>query len=1497
MQLRNNGCATGNGGTAMAVLREFSQLSDTWKRAASNNQNSAFSCHTLYGGEACESHGMRALRSQSHVDHRQCISNNIECNAQVQSALLDTGADISLFKTQAESAMSDKRLSATRIQVADSNFMQGHVDGKLHMCILNAQQGDQHGMVFTHQVTTADNLSHDLLSIDDMYVKGGFSILLRNPNFESGIPEIFKPATNDQPAISIPLRYDYAKGGFWLDYVLEEDGAQHGHLLRDQQCTRALSASMQSEREVDWDEICQVIDQAYANHNVTEVVSHQEVAAEFKCNHHCCNCRAFTGTITDSEPQRCNIRGVKAGLRNRKKQLPAMEFHDDHGHLGCTGKSCIICRLAAGSARRIYSAIDKHTETRRAHTWWMDILTWQHRSSYGSKYQIVLRDYATKTFRSLYLYKRSGAITAIKAWITSIRADPSFHGLEYLPVTQIRTDGAGEWGWTNEAWRQLEKDLSFETVYSCPDRKEEAANAERAVGIMEVTVKAILLQRGLHHSWWQDCADAACFLLNRIPELDFGPTMPSDGDQQRPEEALTGGRISRRQLDRELSYYLAPGTPALVHDPSVKGSQFVNKSTWKVARGMYREQVVFWSPYNDAISRSKSYTAFKMQRGISYEQWLPGLKPRQPSKRQMALPEDCETGADYVITFPTLPTEHIPTLHKFCDSTSQKAATSKHFAGAEAQFGGSTGNFDTPIDYETGQQLLAAAEANLTESDSAEALPSDTDTTTVHVETDSKMQKLWDAADAEKVKHRQHTARSNDRFVRVCKEKLSLPHQQHTLYKKWLMEIGRMPNGSKIQESDLSFERGTTLKPGLIMHYPSGSKWRQLTNEQFTSDAEMEAKSKRLCRIASEQVLAEVKAQTTYTRATGRIHFAKATTDVHVWQDRSWRAMAVKVKRQKAIAQGHQADPRSTKEALERDPHGWNLSIHEEVDGLAAMGVVDNNEDGNGFTKAELKAEGIDLDIKPAVPLGLYHTTKFDHSTGDIDKLKTRAAIQGHKGNMQRGIHFNETFTACPREDTARILSALMCLFNLCRMTCDIVKAYCWAPIPKEAQKALRYPRGLKRRCPITGEEKYAILRKNLYGDPGAGRAWGLLRDAEFMAMFNGNGWTCIKTEMDPCLFFFKLEIKGRPTQFAWALVHTDDVDTVGTTTEICEAIFAALHNKWEIKITDPTTMLGVNRETTRDADDKVVSVEHTMQAYIKGMAEAFREYLPKKTVSTIFPEGVSLSKFNKPDEAEIKDHLGMGYMRAVGMALWAIRHIFPEGKFGISQACSVMAIPGAVAFKAVMHMIAYMEQHSAKGVKFSADGNRIPVCTSDASNKPDVFDGKCYAGFTFHWMNGPLATKSFKLKHKGLSSEHNEYMGVTAAIRVAIWLRQLFCEINLDEFVAEPTIIYGDNIQANRLCKEHFVTTGNQHIYQPYHFNREAVEMGIVAIHWVSTKLNLADIMTKAVPATVLNDLVDLLCGYGNIQQLTDLIESSPRLHTEDCRKLEGVSRKSTKK
>ena len=195
----------------------------------------------------------------------------------------------------------------------------------------------------------------------------------------------------------------------------------------------------------------------------------------------------------------------------------------------------------------------------------------------------------------------------------------------------------------NAEWKQLEKELEFKAVYSSPDRKEEAHYAERSVGIMEVTIKAMLLERDLPHSWWRYCAESAVLLLNRFPILSQLSTMPADGDQARPLEVVTKGQYSRRQIDRELSYFVAVGTPVLVHDPQVKGSQLTPKSSWWVVQGMYREQLVLWSPFTDslthAVRKSKSYTAFKLARGLSYNKFL-SLNEAPPSKRQTQIPTD-----------------------------------------------------------------------------------------------------------------------------------------------------------------------------------------------------------------------------------------------------------------------------------------------------------------------------------------------------------------------------------------------------------------------------------------------------------------------------------------------------------------------------------------------------------------------------------------------------------------------------------------------------------------------------------------------------------------------------------------------------------------------------------------------------------------------------------------------------------------------------------------
>jgi len=209
-------------------------------------------------------------------------------------------------------------------------------------------------------------------------------------------------------------------------------------------------------------------------------------------------------------------------------------------------------------------------------------------------------------FDLLYLHLRSDAIAEISNWIKGMRSDPAFLNLDYKVVSFIETDDAGEWGWKNHEWKAFEAEFCFRTSWKCPDRKNKMApEAERAVGIIEVTMKCLLLERDLQLGWWRHCAEAAKFLLNRFPVLSQLSTMPKDGDQARPIEVLTNGLHSRRKCDREISYFLAPGTSVLCHDPSVKGSQLKAKSTWKVAIGMQDEQAVLWSPYTRMTSRSK----------------------------------------------------------------------------------------------------------------------------------------------------------------------------------------------------------------------------------------------------------------------------------------------------------------------------------------------------------------------------------------------------------------------------------------------------------------------------------------------------------------------------------------------------------------------------------------------------------------------------------------------------------------------------------------------------------------------------------------------------------------------------------------------------------------------------------------------------------------------------------------------------------------------------
>lgn len=1447
-----------------------------------------------------------------------------------RSIMLDTGADTTLLHPEAEIYLRDSKRSRKSIQVANSETMKGRRDGTVRMIT------GSHTIEPT--ATTIKGLPQELLSFDNLYYEQGYSLIISTDDFtipcykcgmetSIGAPRLARNTNNGEE--SVPIRCDKHEGGFWIDYACET-GGDDGYSAwdYDEGQSYAMAAIATKHPAVN--------SMRYGGEHDGNLIANGWSGDERDMMKACSavmmskirNSMDTPGLVVawGDEREPCNIKGVKSGLKPKLQKLTAAQFHEEYSHIGsCPG--CKICRMTKGAMRKIFKVIDKHREFRRAHTYVMDTVTINVRSLCGCKYMIVIKCKATGYIHLIFLKWKSDSVTEVERWIKSLRSDPMFQNMGYPAVQLIQTDSAGEWSMDSEEWTDMQERMGFKTTWTCPDRKEEAGMAERTCGVVEVVLKAGLMQENLPPNWWVRTAKSGTWLLNRFGKLGINEVVPDDGDQCRPLELYTGFHYSRRQIDRELNYYVPVGRVALVHMVKVKGSQLTPKTRWGICIEMYREQVIWWSPYTKSTFRSKSFTAYKLRKGMNFMHFLK-LPIEQGTQGRNTIHDDLQEAI--TITLPALdsvrafdlidatPPPIIGTQHKMADTGGAIHETCEHtnddgeltdapmalaphheIHDPDHGVGGSVCIKDAKgntlcLDPETGDMLAstqAAPDTNnkhlITKTNATHSEKHGGDDPYVLIRNDENMTKMFDIAEANTLAGLSITTGVNDSFIQTCKRH-DLPAQHHRLYKQWLIRTQMSNGNTPFTDADLPIDR-SKLKPNMVMPKPSGYMWRHMI--QHTKGMSNEDVDKMLVEQAINETLCEVKAQANNARKHNKICFVR-NQDIY-----AFRAKAHKKKRQqKAVAGGQDEAPATTMKCLEGNRgRQWCDSINEEIDGLTKMGVVEHN-----FTKQQAKELGVTLEC----PIILAHTHKHNEE-GEIDRLKSRAALQGDRRHMIKGVHFWETFTPTPREDTSRVLQAIMILMKWKRKAGDVKMAYCWAELPQDKWMLASYPDGLQR-TNDNGEDLYMIVKKNLYGGPASGRNWGLLRNYTILSTFNNEdrrkeleygmkrdqvklsdkalgvikggktkGWRVKQAVMDPCLFIFTSPEQRK----CLAMIHTDDVDAIGESEEDLTFIFDIMHSIWQIKIVDSNYVLGVSRNITYNQDKEPCKVELTMTPYVKGMATVFLEHLPTGTINIPFPEKLTLNK-DDTSEGEGKEVIKMGYQRAVGMILWAVRHVFIECKRGVSELCCVMSRPSHAAFKAAMHMIQYMNQRSHRGIQFNGKGNRIPVGMFDASNKAPKYDSKAHGGYCIHWMSGPVMSWSKKLQHIGHSSEHNEYMAMAAAIKAAIWLRQLLQECGFGEYVKEPTTLFGDNICANRLCKEHFVSTGNQYIYIPYHFNREARDLGLIEVLWVKSAMNLADIFTKHLSNQQLNNneggLLKYLLGYADVSDFKQMLEKA---------------------
>ena len=767
------------------------------------------------------------------------------------------------------------------------------------------------------------------------------------------------------------------------------------------------------------------------------------------------------------------------------------------------------------------------------------------------------------------------------------------------------------------------------------------------------------------------------------------------------------------------------------------------------------------------------------------------------------------------------------------------------------------------------------------------------------------------------------TTDGDQSWGKICKQLHThikgIPPERQNLYRLWLLTKPVRDGEERIYVEDLPKKVCNSRQPltaGLFLPHPSGPHWTRLLQdksyrERVGEPIAQEEIDEETAYVAMHALECDIRkgAPTLRTACLALLAGTIQTDDldeifenitsemadsVFSGEQSSGTAYAVKRMKEHLKVQGSSTEqpPRSVIEALLSDNwEEWLVSILSEMRGLDDQGVFSHD-----WTLADLRQSGIRG--KP-VPCSTCLTHKF--KDGFLDRLKTRICIAGHQGNVTKGIHYHDVFSPSPNQHTERLLQAMMVIYHLYNLAWDIKQAYTWAPMPAGERIAVVYPDGFKRYGPIdsNGErhELYMVLEKNLYGMPSAGRGWGLHRDKTINRLFNSEelGWQCRKMTNDPCLF--RIDRKVDPSkrrdrdprhriipgqahddikaslelpddiERSFILIHTDDCDAYGTSLEVLNEINYILNEEWKTEIIDRSYILGVKRTVVTD-DPKGWHCTLTMDAYIEEMVLMFDNELTaefgtgsRRRKRTPFPDAELLTKSIKPLDGEVDRNLKRGYQRLVGCLLWCVRHVAPAAAYGCSQLCKLMSAPTDLAWKCGLHLLAYLATRSTRGIRFSETDSSI-ISYVDASNKDDPVDGKCQYGFNILW-GGPLITKSSKLGHVGLNSTYNEYMALTHCIKHLAWLRKLMIELGLGHACAKPITILADNKQANTLCSEDLVTSGNMYFRTCYHYNKEEVAAGHVEVKWIPTALNIADTNTKALGPVKLDYFEPSITGY----------------------------------
>ena len=318
----------------------------------------------------------------------------------------------------------------------------------------------------------------------------------------------------------------------------------------------------------------------------------------------------------------------------------------------------------------------------------------------------------------------------------------------------------------------------------------------------------------------------------------------------------------------------------------------------------------------------------------------------------------------------------------------------------------------------------------------------------------------------------------------------------------------------------------------------------------------------------------------------------------------------------------------------------------------------------------------------------------------------------------------------------------------------------------------------------------------------------------------------------DPCLYYL---MDG--DLMVIISTHVDDYVIGSSSDQWYQDFVAAFGAAFEI-----TDMGVVSHLLQMSVDWSPDSVKLGQQRQIEELLEKY-DMIDFRTVQTPMEESLDLP--HMPNIITV-----LPYAALLGALLWFARTTRPDIYYSVIYLSRYTNSYGPEHYAALKRVLRYLGSTKHYRLRYVRDRSWKPgddmymKFYDDSDWAGDKGDRKSFSGVMGFVLGGLVLWTSKKQSTVALSSCEAEYYAITEAVKLMLHAYYMLTQMFV---VLCPIPLMIDNVGAGYMAQNAINNKRTKHIDIRFHFIRQHIKNKLVELFYVETKLNIADIMTKA--------------------------------------------------